>query len=88
MVIHMDRPWKRFLLILILAMSALLRVESVTAHMQGGLRGPSRILRVEPVPDGVHLYVTGWMFPLTRSSLTALEAQVKAWRLDRPDSLR
>lgn len=53
-------------------MLALLRVESNHARMQGRQRGPSRILRLERLPAGARVHLTGWAVDLPPALVEAL----------------
>lgn len=57
-------PWKRFLLIGLIALLALLHVEATAARMQGRRPAPSRIFRLEQAPGGVGVHFLGWFVPV------------------------
>ncbi|MFZ5817384.1 MAG: hypothetical protein ACOY93_19135 [Bacillota bacterium] len=69
------RPWKRFLLILCLALLALLRVERTTASLLGRTGQPSRILRLAREADGPHLHLFGW--EISGASLTETPSRLR-----------
>lgn len=79
-VINMRLPWKRFVAIALLAMLALLRVESIHAGMQGHPRAPGRILRLERLEDSTRLHLIGWAIELPPALDKALrEAPSRLW---------
>jgi hypothetical protein len=76
-VIIMRRPRKRFLAIAVLVLLALLRVESIHARMQGRVRSPERILRLERLPAGARVHLMGWSVELPPAVAQAL---ARFWR--------
>lgn len=73
----MQRPRKRFLAIAVLVMLALLRVELFHARMQGHVRSPERILRLERLPAGARVHLMGWTVELPPAVAQGL---ARLWR--------